>query len=139
MKLLCVCLLSRVLFASYQQPIAVQRFRSALESTMSVTAQMVNPAITAIHDKASTTRNKLLTLEAWTTVLYHCCNLEDQLGFSMSTLTRGVKLFGSIIDSKVSGGNSSGVHFCIHHFNKCDKDGRPSSKLQEEWNKRNGF
>jgi hypothetical protein len=46
-------LLSRALFTSCQQPTAVQHFKSALESTMSVTAQMANSAITAIHHKAS--------------------------------------------------------------------------------------
>jgi hypothetical protein len=52
-KLLCACLLSRALFASHQQLTAAQRFKSALESTMSVTAQMVNSAIAVIDHKAS--------------------------------------------------------------------------------------
>ena len=123
MKHIGVCLLSVVLLTSYQKPIAVQHFKSDAESTMSVTAQMVKSALTTMRDEASTTTNKWLTLEARKTILYHYYDLDDELGFSMNTLTRAVKLFGSIVDSKVSGGNSTGVHFRMHSFIKCNKDG----------------
>jgi hypothetical protein len=53
-KLLCVCLLSALLLMSHQQPTAMQHFKSDTESTMSVTAQVVNSAITSIHDESST-------------------------------------------------------------------------------------
>ena len=125
-KQLHLSLLSLVLLMSYQQPMAAQHFRSANESTMPVTAQMANLAITAIHDEASTTRNKWLTLEAWKTILYHYYDLDDELGFSMNILTRAVNLFGSTVTSKVSGGNSTGVHLRIHSFVKHDKHGKIS-------------
>jgi hypothetical protein len=96
---------------------------------MSVTTKMVKSAITTMRDEASTTTNKWLTLEAWKTILYHYYGLDDELGFSMNTLTRAVKLFGSIVDSKVSGGNSTGVHFRIQHFIKHDKDGTASQMM----------
>ena len=85
LKRLHLLLLSVSLLISYQQPIAVQHFKSDTESTMSITTQMVNSAITAIHDKASTTRNKWLTLEAWKTTIYHYYDLDDELGFSINT------------------------------------------------------
>jgi hypothetical protein len=125
-KHLGVCLLSVVLLISYQQPIAVQHFKSTTESTMSVTTQMVNSAISTMRDEASTTRNKWLTLDAWKTILYHYYDFDDELGFTMNTLTRAVKRFGSIVESKVSGGNSTGVHLRIHSFIKYDKDGKKS-------------
>jgi hypothetical protein len=83
---------------------------------MSVTRNVVHSAITAIHDEASTTRNKWMTLDAWKTIMYHYYDLYDQLGFSLKTLTRAVKLLGATVDSKVCGGNSTGVHIfaCIH-------------------------
>ena len=81
---------------------------------MSVTTQMVNSAITATHDEASTTRNKWLTLEAWKTIIYHYYNLDDELGFTMNTLTRAVKLFGSAVNSKVSARNSTGLYLRTH-------------------------
>ena len=89
---------------------------------MSVTTQMVKSAITAMWEQETTTRNKWLTLEAWKTILYHYYDLDDELGFTMNTLTKAVKLFGSIVDSKVSGGNSTGVHFRTQYFIKYDKD-----------------
>jgi hypothetical protein len=97
---------------------------------MSVTAQMVNSAITVIRDEAPTTRNKWLTLEAWKTILYHCYDLDDELGFSMNTLVRAVKLFGSAVDSKVRGGNSTGVHLRTQFLVKHDKDGKKSGTDQ---------
>ena len=105
---------------------AVQHFKMATERNMSITSQMVNLAITTIHDEAPTTRDKWLTLEAWKTILYHYYDLDDELGFSMNILTRAVKLFGSIVDSKVSTGNSTGVHLRTHYFIKYDKDGKKS-------------
>jgi hypothetical protein len=76
---------------------------------------MAISAITVMREEASTTRNKWLTLEAWRTILYHYYDLHDQLGFSLNTLTRAVKLLGAAVDSKVCGGNSTGVHIfaCI--------------------------
>jgi hypothetical protein len=115
-----------LLLMSHQTPIAAQHFKSDAESTMSVTAQMVKSALTTMRDEASRTTNKWLTLEARKTILYHCHDLDDELGFSMNTLTRAVELFGSIVDSKVSGGNSTGVHFRMHSFIKCNKDGEKS-------------
>ena len=82
------------------------------------TAQMVNSAITAMRDEASTTTNKWLTLKAWKTILYHYYDLDDELGFSVNAFTRAVKLFGSIVESKVSAGNSTGVHFRTQYFIK---------------------
>ena len=67
--------------------------------------------------------NKWLTLEA-STIIYHCYNLDEELGFSMNTLTRVIKLFGgtSAMNSKVSGGNSTGVHLHTHGFVKYEKN-----------------
>jgi hypothetical protein len=102
---------------SSQQPTAAQHFKSATESTMSVTTQMAKLAITRMRDEASTTKKKWQTLEAWKTVLCHCHNLDDELGFTMN-LTMAVQVFGSIVDSRVSGGNSGGVHFWTQHIIK---------------------
>ena len=77
MKRVLLCLLSLVLLISYQTPIDVQHSKSTKESTMSVTSQMVNSAITAMRDEANTTSNKWLTLEAWKTILYHYYDLDD--------------------------------------------------------------
>jgi hypothetical protein len=49
-KQLHLLLLSPALLASYQQPIAAQHFKSTRESTLPVTAQMVNLGMTEIHD-----------------------------------------------------------------------------------------
>jgi hypothetical protein len=70
MKQLHLFLLSVALLISYQQPIAVEHIKSATESSMSVTTQTVNSAITAIRDKESKMRNKWLTLEAWKRTKY---------------------------------------------------------------------
>jgi hypothetical protein len=56
------------------------------------------------------------------TVVCHHCDLDDELGFSVNTLTRAAKLFGGTVNSKVPGGNSTGVHLCTHGFVKHDKD-----------------
>jgi hypothetical protein len=88
---------------------------------MSVTTHMVNSAIAAMRDEANTTRNKWLTLEAWKTILYHSYDLDDAIGFHMKPLTRAVKLFGVIVDSKFYRSRaSSTLH--LHHFSKYDKD-----------------
>ena len=129
-KRLHLLLISLALLISYQQPIAVQHFKMARERNMSITTQVVNLAITAIHDEVSTTRNKWLTLEAWKTIIYHYYDLDDELGFSMNILTRAVKLFGSIVDSKMSAGNSTGVHLRTHFFIKYDKDGKKTGTDQ---------
>jgi hypothetical protein len=42
----------------------------------------------------------------------------------MNTLVRAVKLFGRAVDSKVRGGNSTGVHLCTQFLVKCNKDGK---------------
>ena len=76
----------------------------------SITTQMVNSAITATHDEACTTTNKWLTLEAWKTIIYHFYDLDDELGFSMNTLTTAVKLFDSIVDSKGSPSSHPSFH-----------------------------
>jgi hypothetical protein len=51
-KLLGLCLLSASLLTSCQQPTATQHFKSDAESTMSVTTQMANSSIAAIHHEA---------------------------------------------------------------------------------------
>ncbi len=113
------------LFLLYQQPIvAVEHIKSATESSMSVTTQSVNSTITAIWDEESTMRNKWLTLEAWKTILYHYYDLDDQVGFSLNTLTRAVRLFGSATDSKVRQGNTTGVHLWMQAFVKRNKNGK---------------
>ena len=53
-------------------------------------------------NEASTTRNKWLTLEGWKTIIYHYY-LDDELSFSMNRLKWAVKLFGSAVNSKMSG------------------------------------
>ena len=89
-KRLHLLLISLVLLISYQQPIAVQHSKSTRGSTMPITTQMVNLAITPIHDEATTTRNIWMTLEAWKTIIYQYYDLDDELGFTMNTLTRAV-------------------------------------------------
>ncbi len=42
----------------------------------------------------------------------------------MNILTRAVKLFGGIVDTKVSRGNSTGVHLRTQCVVKHDKDGK---------------
>lgn len=97
---------------------------------METTTQMVNLAIKlAIHDEASTTRNKWLTLDVWKTIISYNHNLDDEHGFSMNTLTRAVKLFGSAVNSKEvsGGGNSTGGHLSCTFLIKYDKkDGKKS-------------
>jgi hypothetical protein len=84
---------SAAFLISSQKPLAPQLFKSATESSMSVTPNVVHSAITAIHDEAaSTTRNKLMTLDAWKTAMRHCYDLDDEMGSSMNTLTRAVLL-----------------------------------------------
>jgi hypothetical protein len=124
MKRVLLWLFSVVLLISYPKPIDLQHFKSTTESSMSVTTQMVNSAIAAMRDEANTTSNKWLTLEAWKTILYHYYDLDDELGFSMNILTRAVKLFGSVVDHKVRGGNSTRVHLRLKSFVKYDKDGQ---------------
>jgi hypothetical protein len=115
-----------VLFTSFQQPTAVQHFKSTTESSMSVTSDVVHSAIMAIHDEASTTRNKWMTLDAWKTALHHCYDLDDEMGFSRNTLARAVELFGAEVDFQVNGGNTTGVHLCLKSFVEYDKDGKKS-------------
>jgi hypothetical protein len=117
-KQLTVLLISAVLLISYQKPTAVQHFKSTSLIIMSVTSKIVNSAITAIGDEATTTRNKWLTLEAWKTILYHYYDLDDQLGFNINLLTKAVRLFGSSVDSKVSLGNETGVHLRTQYLVK---------------------
>jgi hypothetical protein len=119
-----VFLFSVALLISYQQPIAVEHIKSATESSTSVTTQTINSAITAIRDEESTTRNKWFTLEAWKTIIHHYYDLDDQLGFSLNTLTRAVRLFGSATDSKVRQGNTTGVHLRTQAFVKRNKYGK---------------
>jgi hypothetical protein len=78
----------------------------------------------AITDKESRTRNKWLTLEAWKTIIYYYYDLDDQLGFSLNTLTRAERLFGSAIDSTVRQGNTTGVHLRTQAFVKHNKNGK---------------
>jgi hypothetical protein len=65
-----------------------------------------------------------LTLEAWKTIIYHYYNLDDQLGFSLNTLTMAVRLFGSATDSTVRQGNTTGVHLQTQAFVKRNKNGK---------------
>jgi hypothetical protein len=66
-------------------------------------AQMVNSAITMIREEASTTTNKWLTLEAWTTIFYQHYDLDDEPSSTMIALTRAANFVGSIDDSNVRG------------------------------------
>ena len=66
-------LLGVALLIAYQQPIAVQHFKRATErNTLITTTQMVNLAITAIHDEASTivlrASRGLSTFRPWSVV-----------------------------------------------------------------------
>jgi hypothetical protein len=119
-------LFSAALLTSFQQPTAVQHFKSTAESSMSVTRDVVHSAIMAIHDEASMTRNKWMTLDAWKTVLHHYYDLDDEMGFSRNTLARAVKLFGAEVDFQVNGGNTTGVHLCLKSFVEHNKDGKQS-------------
>jgi hypothetical protein len=119
-------LLSVVLLISSQQPLAVQHFKSTTESTMSVTPQIVYSAITAIRNEAYTTHNKWMTLDAWKTIMFHYYDFDDDMGFSVNTLTRAVKTFGTEVESKVSQGNTTGVHLRLKFFVEYDQNGEKS-------------
>jgi hypothetical protein len=123
-KQLHLFLLYAALLISYQQPIAVEHIKSTTESSMSVSTQTVNSAITAIQDEEPRTRNKWLTLDAWKTIIYPHYDLDDQLGFSLNTLTRDMRLFGSASDSTVRQGNTTGVHLRTQAFVKHNKNGK---------------
>jgi hypothetical protein len=119
--------ISVLLLISSQRPIAVQHIKSNTERRMSATRNVVHSAITAIHDEVSTTRNKWMTLDAWKTIMYHYYDFDDEMGFSLATLTRAVKLFGAGVDFKVNAGNSTGVHLVrLKSFVKYDKNGKMS-------------
>jgi hypothetical protein len=81
-KRLHLSLLSVLLLISSQQPMDVQHIKNNTERSMSVTRDVVHSAMTAIHDEASTTRNKWMTLDAWKTTMYHYYDLDDEMGFS---------------------------------------------------------
>jgi hypothetical protein len=117
-------------FFAQQEPMVVQHFKCATQSIMSVTRNVAHFAKTAIQDEASTRRNKWMTPDAcgWKTAMCHCHDSDDEMGFNVNTLTRAVKLFGTKADSKVRGGNSTGVHLCLQFFVRHDKNGKKSEK-----------
>jgi hypothetical protein len=119
-------LFSASLLSSSQKPAAVQHVSSDAERSMSVTRNVVHSAITAIHDEASTTRNKWMTPDAWKTAMCHYYDSVDEMGFSLTTLTRAVELFGAWVDFKVNRENSTGVHLRLKSFVECDKNGKIS-------------
>jgi hypothetical protein len=125
-------LLSVILLISSQITIAVQHFKSTTESSMSVTRNVVHSAITAIHDEASTTRNKWMMLDAWKTIMYHYYDLDDEMGFIRNTLTRALKLFGTEVDPKVCGGNATGVHRLRLNLVEHDKNGKKSGTQKSQ-------
>ena len=55
---------------------------------------------------------------------FHFYDLDDQAGFSLNTLTRAMRLFGSATDSKVRQGNTTGVHLRTQAFVERDKNGK---------------
>ena len=76
---------------------------------MSITTQMVNLAITSISDVKQMVDSR--SMEDFSLSLLEYYDLDDELGLlSINILTRAVKLFGGAVTSKVSGGNSTGVH-----------------------------
>jgi hypothetical protein len=59
-----------------------------------------------IHEKKQMVDSKI--------IIYHYYDLDNELGFSMNTLTRAVKLFDSIVDSKGSPSSHPSFHQLPH-------------------------